>query len=183
MSKRRKRMKKAYLKHVAHRYDPLSDYALRTRGAKAIDLGSVPPPTIMHGKRGLTMARAEGPTAVKKDNFTDDVDQQHLKGATKSTMIPRVAVKVTHDAMVKFEQSDFYQKIRSYYHILILRRPEYSLTMWFSGNEFVFVKDLNGTKQFRSLIYTTEEAKIRKDLPSMITWVEEVLPRPLNTSG
>ncbi len=175
-------MKKAYLKHHAHRYDPLSDYALRTRGAKAIDLGSVPPPTIMHGKRGLTMARAEGPTAVKKDNFTDDVADQGKRGATRSTMIPRVAVKVTHDTMVRFEQSTFYQKIRTFYHVLVLRRPEYSLTMWFSGNEFVFVKDY-GTVQYRSLIYTTEEARIRKDLPSMITWVEEVTPSPLNQSG
>lgn len=163
--KRGKRMRKAYLKHIARSYDPLSPYALRSRGARAIDLGSVPPPTVTHGKRGLTMARATGPTAVIKDAFTDDVENQRLRGAQKSTMIPRAAV------LLKLEQTKFYSKYREYYRQPLPHREGHILELWFSGLEFIFVKEVEGT-QYRSAVYTKDEATPLKLNTSRICWVE-----------
>lgn len=130
------KMRKAYLKHRRQGYDPNSDYALRTRGASSIDLASEVPPTITHGKRGLTMARAHGPTAVIKDAFTDDVENQGKRGAQKSTMIPRAAVKERHDALVAFSQTPFFQK---YQHFLKLRISS-RMIRWFSGDVHIYEK-------------------------------------------
>lgn len=133
---RRKKPRSAYLKHHPRHYDANSDYALRSRGGRAIDLGSVVPPTITHGKRGLTRARAVGPTAVINSAYTDDVDQQFRRGATKSTMIPKMAVEVHAEELVRLDQGPFFQRMTRFFR----RSISPTLTVWFSGDEWVFVK-------------------------------------------
>lgn len=164
------KMKKAYLKRRKFSYDPASPVAMRTRGGNAIDLGSQVVETWEFGRRGLHMGRAVGPTEVAP-HVTND--------SHRPTMVPKAKCMVEKRALVQYEKTPFGEKFRDFLSQKVFERPDYTIFMWFSGDEFIFEKRMSETPEsYRSIVYNREQAKRRQKILSLITWVGKPIRYP-----
>lgn len=164
------KIRKQKFKRRIYSYDPTSPVALRTRGSNAIDLGSMVPETWEFGRRGLIMARATGPTAVAKHISNDAHDP---------TMIPRVAVIVQRNVLMQYDETAAGDKFRTFHCQTCLRRPEYTIYMWFNGDEFIFEKRMNEPRiSYRSIVYNSEQGKRRQRSLHLICWVHKPIRYP-----
>lgn len=184
MAKRAKRPSKALSLTRAKTYpDPHHPWAMHTRGEQYINISGLmrdpktgllydggTPPTITHGKRGLTIARAHGPTAV---GFMYE---------GKPTMIPKMEVQLRKDevvALAKNPKGDFEHWNHVNYHRYRDENGKvfYELDLFFHGLEFIWV-EREGNVERRSRSYRSKvDAELRLRPGRKILW-DEVIPIP-----
>lgn len=189
--------RKAYLKHWPRRYDPKGPVAYQLRRPKGMSLaglkhdpetGELVPVdywnTQTHGKRGLTQARAEGPTAVAKHVTTADVEFQGHKGYTKSTMIPRAVAVIRMLEAQADEALTLWQKVRGHtvdraHRMVYIKRDDLLLELWFEAKEFVFYRlDYAKRQEKWSRTYPSFKRAHFAFEHSQIFWVEtKTLPK------
>jgi len=143
MGKGRKRRngqgRKAYLKHAKSFYDPYSPYAIRTRGIKCIDLAADVPVTITHGKRGLTIARADNLPRVQ-------------------VMIRRQQITLSPAEAFSAWSTDRYNGLSEWHRVVLRRTSKLLLELWFQGKNWIFVEENYRLRtQRRSKSYSTKE--------------------------
>jgi len=188
MGKRRRggKGRKAYLKHWPQPYDPLSPIALRTRGPKAINLaalvregGDAPrekrrlvaieyAATQTHGKRGLTLSRATGPTAKAA----------HVGGAP--TVIPRaeLAQRMLDIAEGKTSwQSERHSGVDQWDRIILMDARPYKLEeLWFKNSRWrLVVTNFEAGQERRSIVYESRELLMEMRKYKRLRW-DEVIP-------
>ena len=152
MSKRRRNGKgrRAYLKKAKHAYDPYSPYALKTRGAKSINIGALirepgPGPahkrklipieyhaTQTHGIRGLTLSRATGPTAKAA----------HVGGAPTTIPLAELAQRRIDvaEGKSKWASQRFCGVDEWKRQVIWDCSPSFVHELWFEGSRFVLVE-------------------------------------------
>lgn len=189
MSKKRRRSgsgRKAYLKKAHYSYDPYSPYALRTRGAKAINLGAlirepgegpaskrklVPieyHTTQTHGKRGLTLSRAIGPT----------VKAAHVGGAATTIPLAELAQRRLDVAAGKTVwASQRYSGVDEWAHIVLMDARPYKLEeLWFEGQRWkLVVTDYEAGVERRTIVYQSRELLMTLRKHKRLTW-EDTIP-------
>lgn len=161
---KRKKMRKAYLKTRRYSMDPspFHPVAMRSRGAKAIDLASTPPETWEFGRRGLHKGRAEGPTAVAP-HVSNDLH--------RPTVVPKAVATRAAEVLVAHEQTPFYQKFREFMSQKVFESHKYKILMWFSGNQFIFEKKMVDGTCYRSIEIDTDTAHRWRRFLNDIVWV------------
>lgn len=129
--------------------------SLQARGKAAKNTDPLPA-TQLHGKRGLTVARAAGANPVPL--MENKVRLAEMK--REKTVAFRLWQGMKRQGLTQFNR------------IILVERRNYRVEYWFSGPEHFFLKE-NGPTTYLSAIYSTKDNAMLAFKLNRIVWEEE----------